>query len=61
MSFCTTAWSGNVRHKEKQLMNRSLKYGNKIVGRTEYCEISDIFIIATQKRLNSIIKDSSHP
>ena len=23
-------------------MNRSLKYGNKLVGRTEYCDISDL-------------------
>ena len=61
MSFCITAWGGNVRHKEKQLMNRSLKYGNKLVGRAEYCDNSDMFLIATQRKFNSIIKDSSHP
>jgi len=61
MSFCITAWGGNVRHKEKLLMNRSLKYGNKLVERTDYCDISDMFFIATQRKFKSIIKDSSHP
>ena len=34
ITFCITAWGGNIRVKQKQPMNRAIKYGNKLVCKT---------------------------
>ena len=61
INFCITAWGGNIRFKEKQNMNRAIRYGNKLVKRTDFCDINDTLFISTQRKFNSIIKDPSHP
>ena len=61
MTFCITAWGGNIRVKQKQPMDRAIKYGNKLVCRTIFNDLNDSLFIATQRKFNSIIKDPSHP
>ena len=61
INFCITAWGGNIRLKKKQNMNRTIKYGNKLVKRTHFSDINDTLFISTQRKFNSIIKDPSHP
>ena len=61
MIFCITAWGGNIRVKQKQPMDRAIKYGNKLVGRTIFNDLNESLFIATQRKFNSIIKDPSHP
>ena len=45
INFCITAWGGNIRFKEKQNMNRAIRYGNKLVKRTHICDINDTLFI----------------
>ena len=61
MNFCITAWGGNIRLKQKQTMDRAIKYGNKLVNRTHFNDINDTLFIASQRKFNSIIKDPTHP
>ena len=61
MNFCITAWGGNIRLKQKQTMDRAIKYGNKLVNRTNFNDINDTLFIASQRKFNSIIKDPTHP
>ena len=61
MTFCITAWGGNIRVKQKQPMDRAIKYGNKLVCRSIFNNLNESLFIATQRKFNSIIKDPSHP
>ena len=61
INFCITAWGGNIRLRQKQTMDRAIKYGNKLVKRTLFNDINDALFISTQRKFNSIMKDPGHP
>ena len=61
MNFCITAWGGNIRVKQKQPMDRAIKYGNKLINRTHFNDFNETLFVATQRKFNSIIKDPTHP
>ena len=61
MFRCITAWGDNIRLRQKQTMDRAIKYGNKLVKRTLFNDINDALFISTQRKFNSIMKDPSHP
>ena len=39
-SFCITAWGGNIRMKQKQTLDRAIKYGNKLINRIDFNDIN---------------------
>ena len=59
--FCITAWGGNVRFKERQSMNRSIKYCYKIFKNTNVVNVEDILKIASKRKIKSILGDDTHP
>ena len=62
LKFCLTAWGGNIRCHDKNLIERVLKSVNKITQRFENpFDFDIIFVNVCQIFLSKIIKDQSHP
>ena len=61
ISFCITAWGGNVRAKQKSMLNTSIKRCNKLLKINDFTDIDQALFCASQRKFLSIIKDTSHP
>ena len=61
ISFCITAWGGNVRAKQKSMLNTSIKRCNKLLKINDFTDIDQALFCASQRKFLSIIKDPSHP
>ena len=61
ISFCITAWGGNVRAKQKSTLNTSIKRCNKLLETNDFTDIDQALFCASQRKFLSIIKDPSHP
>ena len=62
LKFCLTAWGGNIRCQERNLIERVLKSVNKITKRFDNpLDFDTIFVTVCQSFLSKIIKDQSHP
>ena len=61
ITFCITAWGGNMREKQKSIMNSSIKRCNKLLKNDDFGDIDQLLFCATQKKFLSILKDQSHP
>ena len=62
LKFCLTAWGGNIRFHERNLIERVLKSVNKITKRFDNpLDFEMIFFTVCQAFLSKILKDQSHP
>ena len=61
ITFCITAWGGNIREKQKSIMNSSIKRCSKLLKYNDYDDIDQLLFCATQRKFLSILKDQSHP
>ena len=61
MSFCLTAWGGNIRAKDRQEIDRSLKGAGKVLGPTHVDTTEGMYISLIKKKLTNIMLDSTHP
>ena len=61
LTFCVTAWGGNVKAKDKRKMNRCIKHANKLLKNTQYKTLNDLLQESSTRKLTKIIEDCSHP
>ena len=59
--FSITAWGGNVRVQERDNMERTIKSCLSLLKSKELVSVEDIFKIACDRKLDSILKDKTHP
>ena len=59
--LCITAWGGNVRVQERDNMERTIKSCLSLLKSKELVSVEDIFKIACDRKLDSILKDKTHP
>ena len=60
-STLVTAWGGNVRVQERDNMERTIKSCLSLLKSKELVSVEDIFKIACDRKLDSILKDKTHP
>ena len=61
LTFCISAWGGNLRVKQKSIMDRSIKRCNKLLCKSIYIDMDQAFFISCQRKFSQIVKDSTHP
>ena len=61
LTFCISAWGGNLRVKQKSIMDRSIKRCNKLLCKSIYIDMDQAFFISFQRKLSQILKDPTHP
>ena len=60
VAFCIVCWFGNLSEKDKKLVNRLAKSARRL-GCKDVVDFEEIYQLTAGKKLDSILKDESHP